>query len=109
MKDGNKESIKELLGAFRIISSADLSIILAIVAAKSRIPDILADRIYISSIVALSLSLAGCIYLFLLAIRKIYFEEDAIIESRDVKTTAGLSLLLFLAGVFILIGGFTYA
>lgn len=103
MNDGNKESVKELLGAFRIVASADLSILLGVVAINSRRDDFRPSFGYVASLALLIASLSACIYLFLLCISKIAKEDEAIIDQRPVKLTAAAALLMLLLATVLLV------
>ncbi len=103
MNDGNKESVKELLGAFRIVASADLSILLAVIAINSRTAGFTPSVIYCLSLLLLTTSLVACIYLFLLCIRKISLQAEAIVEQRPVKLTAAAALVMLMLATTLLI------
>jgi hypothetical protein len=103
VKDGNKESTKEMLAAFRIISSADLSIILVLATAKTRAPNDISNWVVFLPGAAFSLSLAFCVHLFLLSIRRLSNETPAIIDLPEIKGTAIKSLVTFLLGILLLV------
>jgi hypothetical protein len=103
--DGNKESTKELLGAFRIIASADISIALATLAFIWKSANRPADPLVTISIVCLTISFLASVYLFLLAIPMLNRQQANIIGQPPIKITSAVSLFLFLIGATIL-GGY---
>ncbi len=103
MNDGNKESVKELLGAFRIVASADLSILLAAITINSRTASFTPTPAYCLSLWLLAMSLITSVYLFLVCIRKISLEAEAIVEQPPVKWTAAAALLMLIAATALLI------
>lgn len=103
VKDGNKESTKELLGAFRTIGSANLSIVLVLATLAARTPNFIPFWGAIASTVLLLVSLGLCIWLFLLVIRKLALELDDIIDLPDVKATAALAFAAFILGCGVLL------
>lgn len=105
MDDGNKESAKELLGAFRIIASADISIALATLAFVWKSANTPADPLVTVSIICLTTSFLASIYLFLLAIPMLNRQQANIIGQPPIKITSAISLLLFVVGATTL-GGY---
>ena len=106
MRDGNKESAKEMLGAFMAIGGASLSIALVVTVGLAREYLLLNFYISIFSLFSLFLSFMSSIYLFLVTIPKLLNEEDApggIINFPDVRYTAAFSLGTFLVGIFSLL------
>lgn len=103
MDDGNKESVKELLGAFRIVASADLSILLAAITINSRTGNFTPTVAYCLSLFLLSTSLIASIYLFLLCIRKLSREAEAIVDQQPVKWTAAAALIMLIVATALLI------
>lgn len=98
MKDGNKESTKEMLAVFRIIASAGLSLILLLATFKNRTPD-LSDWLVYPATLFFSASLLFCLYLFLQAITLLASETDAIIDQPRIKIPALAAMGLFMTGI----------
>ncbi|RWX78879.1 hypothetical protein EPK99_09895 [Neorhizobium lilium] len=103
MDDGNKESTKELLGSFRVIASADISIALALLVGATRFSETESGPLLWISISAFFLSFLASVYLFLLVIPRLQHEKPKIIEMPPVKAIAAASLCLFLVALVCLI------
>jgi hypothetical protein len=105
MDDGNKESTKEMLNAFRSIASADLAIGLGLAAARTRYPESIGPVTLYLPGTLFAVSFLAAIYLFMLAISKLAEEEPdpRIIEMQDIKGWAKTSFYSFLTGIFCLL------
>jgi hypothetical protein len=103
MRDGNKESVKEFLSAFRTLSSIAMSTILIIAGLRARHELLLTPWAFYSSIILLGASIVACIYLFFLVFPKIHEEEDNIIYLPDVRTVAVVASSSFFVGNILLI------
>jgi hypothetical protein len=97
VKDGNKESTKELLAAFRFIAGAALSLALATLAFVAKQGSD-TSQLMLVSLFSLTISFLLSIYLFLLAIPMLRREEADIIKQPPIKYTSATSLLTFMVG-----------
>lgn len=102
MKDGNKESIKELLSAIRTVVGIALSTLLVAIGLKARAEFPIGDGFFYTSLALLGLSVISGIYFFLLAILKIYHEEDEIIYLRDIRIVSLATIATFIGGNLVL-------
>ena len=98
MKDGNKESTKEMLSSFRAIGGASLSILLASAAIRSKSPEYFSNYAFFTSSACFFASTCLSVYLFLITIPLLYNESPGIIWNPAVKRTAASCLLFFVIG-----------
>ena len=105
MKDGNKESAKELSAIFRLTFTASISITLILFGLIAR-NQIEANKKIELSIILFIISAIINIYLFLLIVPKIYKEEENIIYTTSVYWTARLAMVAFISAAVILVFGF---
>jgi hypothetical protein len=99
MKDGNKESTKELLSTYRTLFAINVSGIFLVVnwvVRKDFIP--VTTWLFWAGVGFWVFSAAAMTYLFLLVVPKLANEEDAIIFQRPVLLTARWGFLTFLLG-----------
>jgi len=96
MKDGNKESTKELLSTFRTLFALGGAVILLVIGLRTRgfrfySSDLLMDICLMAATVSLSLM----VYLFFVVIGKVHREAEDIVYQPDVLALSMLALLLF--------------
>jgi hypothetical protein len=103
MTDGNKESIKELLSTFRTLFAIDVSALFLIVNlySQDRLQFVSPLAFWVGAIFSV-FSVALMVYLFLLAVPKIFREEDAIAYQTDIKIVSAASVMLFFIGYTLL-------
>lgn len=103
MKDGNKESAKELLATFRTLFALNASALFLVVNLHTQ--DLLTHASvgwFWLGIVLAGLSLLTMIYLFLLAIPKLFREEDRIVYQSDIQFASAMSIFCFFVGYAII-------
>jgi hypothetical protein len=99
MKDGNKESTKELLSTYRTLFAINVSGIFLVVnwvVRKDIVP--VTKWLFWVGVGSWVFSAAAMTYLFLLVVPKLANEENTIIFQRPVLVTARLGFLTFLLG-----------
>lgn len=102
MKDGEKESSKELLAFFRVIFTTDISILLLSISLRDKI-QITSPCIFLVSMILFCASAIVCFYIFLVAVPKIYREEEKIIYSPEIVIPGLSALFMFLTGGVLLV------
>jgi cytochrome bd-type quinol oxidase subunit 2 len=105
MKDGNKESIKELLATFRALSGICLSVLILAMGLNARNELPLDHSLFLAVSILLVLSLICTVLLFLFAIPKIHDETDSIIYDLQIRALSFSAFLSFASGILILFWG----
>lgn len=95
MKDGNKESAKELLSTLRTLFTILISMIFFMVTFFERNSDKIDKCIIYFGYFFGVISIFSMIYIFLLLIAKLKREEEDIIGSAQVRTLSLFALLTF--------------
>jgi hypothetical protein len=104
MHDGNKEATKELLATFRAICATAVSVILLATNFQIRGQLVVKNDIsYVVSIGSLALSVALCFVLFLMAIPKLFNEENGIPYQPSLVVIGCLSIGSFVVGAVLLV------
>ena len=104
MRDGNKESTKELLSTFRTITAIALSLLI-FSSNRSLAPltSTLEQVLFAVSFVLLTVSVATAIYICLIVIPKLLNEVENIIDQAEVRASSFVSLACFMLGCIVLI------
>lgn len=103
MRDGNRESAKELLSTIRINVSISISTVLVASGLWARHELPIPWLCFIVSTSALCISIIVAIYTFYLAIVKFHNEDEGIIYSQDIWVCSVVNLLFFIVGQAMLI------
>lgn len=106
MRDGNKESAKELLSTFRLVAGAAVSIFLLF--ANLQIRGLLYPTntaIFIVGLAAQVLSVSLCSWLLLLVVAKLHREDENIAYQVPTLVIGGGALFCFLVGIVCLLAG----
>lgn len=103
MRDGKKEAAKELMATLRMLVADSLSALALLVGLKLRKDLTPAD----SSLLAYGIfcavaSIVSCSWLFFLVIRKLYEEDEDVIDKLPAKVLGGSGVFFFvLAALFL--------
>lgn len=106
MRDGHKEAAKELMSTFRLVVSAALAIF--VLFANLQIRGFLRPThpwLVQAGLVCAALSSLLCCWLFLVVVRMLHRDYDAIVYRPQVLVIGGLALLLFAASIVLIMTG----
>jgi hypothetical protein len=106
MRDGNKESAKELLSTFRMVAGAAISIFLLF--ANLQIRGVLHPQnsvIFTVGLAAQVLSVLLCSWLFLMVVGKLHREDEDIAYQVPTLVIGGGAMACFLLGIICLLLG----
>ena len=102
MKDGEKESTKELLAFFRSIFTTDVSILLLSISLREKI-SITSPILFFISISFLLISAILCLYIFSTSVPKLFREESGIIYQIDIVLPGLAAIGAFVIGGSLLV------